>query len=79
MKILDVAGTGIKKAAGAAAARVTAALAPAPGRSREADEELRRRAEINARGAAQRAARDEALFGATRWLGRRPGWLDRRR
>ena len=79
MKILDVAGTGLKKAAGAVVARVSAAVAPGRRRSREADEEVRRRAEINARGDALRAAREAALFGESRWLGRRPGWLDRRR
>lgn len=76
MKTLEVLGAGVRKAAQA----VVAAVAPTarPQRSREAEEELRRRAEVNARGDARRAALEAELFGGGRWLARRPGWLNRR-
>lgn len=78
MKTLDVLGTGVRKAAKALAA-VVAPSAARPWRSPEAEQELRRRAEVNARGEATRAALEAELFGGGRWLNRRPGWLERRR
>lgn len=76
MKALDVVGTGVK----AAVAAVAAALAPAPkAPSRDAVEELRRRARINAEAAVARAEREAALFGSSRWVARRPGRLERGR
>jgi hypothetical protein len=80
MKILDVAGTGLKvvKAAAVAVAKAIRPLAMSP-RSQDAAEELRRRAEINARGAELRAARDREFFGRSRWVNARPGWLRGRR
>ncbi len=78
MKVLDVVGTGVKAAAKADAAVV--APPPRPKLSRDAEDELRRRAEVNAAAARRRAELDRALFGSSsRWLQRRPGWLDRRR
>ena len=76
MKLLDVVGTGAKAVKAAVAAIVT----PAPRRSREAKEELERRAEINARAQVERARRarilDEALDDRPSWLGpRRRHWL----
>lgn len=83
MKVLDVAGTGLAKAAKAIAApiaKVLAAPAPAGALARDADDELRRRAEINARGAQVRAGHEEAIFGSrSGWLPRRAGWLGGRR
>lgn len=70
MKLLDVLGTGKRGPKKPMAAAVTSGT-----RNREADDELRRRAEVNARGAAARAAREEALFGRRGWIPRRPGWL----
>ena len=67
-----------------AAARVVATVAEAiaPGApskpSREAVEELRRRADVNARAQAARAEREAEMFGSSRWLRRRAGWLSRR-
>jgi molybdopterin-biosynthesis enzyme MoeA-like protein len=78
MKILDVAGTGVKAVKGAAAAVAKALGAPRPA-DRVAAEELRRRAEVNARAAAARAQREAMMFGGSRWLNRRPGWLGRGR
>jgi hypothetical protein len=76
MKLLDVVGTGAK----AVKAAVAAVVAPAPRRSREAKEELQRRAQINTRAEADRARRariwDEALAERPSWLGpRRRHWL----
>lgn len=70
MKALEV----VAKAVKTVAAAVTGS-APEKQRSRHAIEELRRRAEVNARGAAIRAE----LTGGGRWLGGRgPGWLSKR-
>ena len=44
-----------------------------------ANDELRRRAEANARGAEARATLDAALFGRARWVNAGPGWLHRGR
>lgn len=74
MKALDVLGTGVK----AAAKAVATALAPSAPPSREALEELRRRADVNARAAANRDEREAEMFGTSRWLRRRSHWLDRR-
>ena len=77
MKLLDVAGTGIKAAVAAAAAMLPKAKsAPV---SPEAREEMRRRAAVNARAEAARRDREAMLFGSSRWLGRRPDWLERGR
>ena len=74
MKVLDVAGTGLKAVKDAAAAVAKALGAPRPV-DRAAVDELRRRADVNARAAVARAEREAALFGSSRWLARRPGWL----
>ena len=76
MKLLDVVGTGAK----AVKAAVAAVVAPAACPSREAKEEIERRAEINAAAAADRARRariwDEMLTERPSWLGpRRRHWL----
>ncbi len=79
MKTLDVLGTGVKVAKNAAKAIAAKVVPVAPVVSREAREELERRAAINARGAALRAEREAQvaqLFGENRWVPRRPGWLD---
>jgi hypothetical protein len=78
MKLLDVAGTGAKavKDAALAIAKVVATSRPV---NRDAAHELRRRADVNARAEAARAEREAAIFGSSRWLGRRPGWLGRGR
>jgi hypothetical protein len=76
VKALDVLGTGIR----ATAKALAAAVAPAPLRkpSPEALEELRRRADVNARAAANRDEREAEMFGTSRWLRRRSHWLSRR-
>lgn len=53
---------------------------PVKPKSRDAAEELARRAEINARGAADRAGMGAALLGRSRgqWIEPRPDWLGRR-
>ena len=82
MKLLDVAGTGVKVAAAAAkalAAPVVKAFAARPPQSPEAAAELRYRAEVNARAERMRDERERALFGAGRWMPRRRGWLERGR
>ncbi len=74
MKVLDVVGTGIV----AAKRVIKAAVRPAPtSSSLEAQEELRRRARVNAEAASLRAEREAQLFGEGRWLRRMPGWLRR--
>lgn len=76
MKLLDVIGTGVK----AATVAVVALVAPASPRSREAQEELRRRSRINGEAELERARRtrilDQALDDRPSWLGpRRRRWL----
>ena len=78
MKLLDVAGTGVRAVKDAAAAVARAVAGPRPV-GPDAREELRRRADVNARAAEARAEREAALFGTSRWLARRPGWLGRGR
>jgi hypothetical protein len=72
VKVLDVAGTGIKAAVAAAQKLVAPAAAV---RSRDAEEELRRRASVNAEAARRRAEREAELFGTGAWVPRRSGWL----
>lgn len=74
MKALDVLGTGVK----AAVKAVAAAMAPPGVPSREATEELRRRADVNAKAAADRLDHEAEMFGTSRWLRRKAGWLSRR-
>jgi hypothetical protein len=74
VKALDVLGTGVK----AAARAVAAVVAPPAALGPDAVEELRRRADANARTEEQRAAREAELFGSGRWLRRRSNWLSRR-
>jgi hypothetical protein len=76
MKLLDVVGTGAKVVKDAAAAVARAVAGPGPV-GPWAREELRRRADVNATAAAARADREAAMFGGSRWLRRRPGWLGR--
>jgi hypothetical protein len=76
VKTLDVLGTGVK----AAVAAVIAAVSPSPHRSREAKEELERRARINAEAEVERARRAQTwsrlLDDRQSWLGpRRSHWL----
>jgi hypothetical protein len=78
MKVLDYAGAGLKAAKGAVSA-VAKAVIPRRPVDPVAAEELRRRAEVNARGDAIRAEREAAFFDSSRWLSRRPGWLGRGR
>jgi hypothetical protein len=73
VKTLDVVGTGKRLVAAVKAAAATAAPRAL---SADAREELRRRAAVNARAEAARAER-EGIYGAGRWLARRPGWLGR--
>jgi hypothetical protein len=77
VKTLDVLGTGVKAAAKAIASAVRPAAPAKP--SREAVEELRRRGVVNAAAAESRARMEQEIFGSSRWLGRRPGWLSRGR
>jgi len=75
MKILETARKTVRKAANA----VVQAIASDPAKPRNpffSDDE--RRAEVNARGAARRAEREDAvdaMFGRSRWIPRRRGWL----
>lgn len=69
MKGLDVTGTGKRPTEPGAPAR--AAAKP----SRDAVHELRRRADVNARAEAARAAAEAELFGSRSWVPRRRGWL----
>jgi hypothetical protein len=78
MKLLDVAGSGAKAVKDAALALAKAVATTRPV-NRDAAEELRRRADVNARAEAARAEREATLFGSSRWLARRPGWLGRGR
>jgi hypothetical protein len=73
VKPLDVLETAAKKVADV----VLGPVAQAP-RSAAAEEELRRRAEVNARGAATRAELWAGLLGGRRWIRRRPGWFGKR-
>lgn len=83
MKPRDYIGAGAKAVKAAASAAVSAVVKTVPepaALSRDARDELRRRAEINARGAAARAEMQAALFGRTRWMGGRgAGWMNRGR
>jgi hypothetical protein len=74
VKALDVLGTGVK----AAARAVASVMAPPAVLGPDALEELRRRADANARTEAERAERADELFGSGRWLRRRSNWLSRR-
>lgn len=78
MKTFDVLSSGISAAKAAVQKAAAAVAGRAPKLSREAQEELRRRAEVNARADAARAEQEAAIFGTSRWLPRRPGWLERR-
>lgn len=90
MKTLDFKGPVVEVAVAAgkavrrAAASVVNALTevrPGKPRSRDAAAELRRRAEINAQGAARRRDLESAVFGRASgaWIQPRPDWLQGRR
>jgi hypothetical protein len=72
MKALDVLGTGAK----VVKAAIAAVVAPSPRRSREAEEEMERRAQINAAAEAERWRRAQTW---SRLLDDRPSWLGPRR
>lgn len=89
MKTLDFKGPVAEAAVAATKAVKRAAVAvrdalteerPGKPRSRNAAEELRRRAEINARGAGQRRDLERAVFGGASgpWIEPRPNWMGRR-
>ena len=78
MKTLDYVGEKVK-AAVATVSKAMAAGAAKPARSRDAQEELDRRASVNARAAAIRADREAAIFGHSRWLPPTSNWLNRGR
>jgi hypothetical protein len=81
MKTIDVVGK-VGEVAGQAAKAVANAVfgrRPARPRNAAAAEELRRRAEINARGAALRATLPGAGGGRQSWIGDTGDWLRRRR
>lgn len=80
MKTLDFKAIPAAIAQAAVAVKAAASRKPAKPTSRDGAEELRRRAEVNALGAAARSATDRALFGGqSSWIPARPGWLDRGR
>jgi hypothetical protein len=69
LRVLDVA-VGLVKALTGAKPQIS---------SKDAQEEMKRRARINMEAEAKRGELDRALFGRSRhWIGPRPGWLDRR-
>lgn len=80
MKTLDFKAIPAAIAQAAVAVKAAVSRKPAKPTNRDAADELRRRAEVNARGAAARGDLDRALFGGrSSWIPARPGWLDRGR
>lgn len=81
MKARDYLGATAKAVKAVAVAAIDAVAKPVPSRvlSPDARAEMRRRAEINARGAAGRADMQAALCGRSQWMRPASGWMNRGR